>query len=62
MMIIRHDGRTASCINLALGGPTTFLGKAVEMPGHYGRLPETGLPELWRSERCRFYRKRSNCA
>lgn len=58
-LFIRHDGRVAPCINLALGGPTTFLGEDVEMPSvHYGRLPDTGLEALWETERCRFYRKR----
>ncbi len=58
-MFIRHDGRVAPCINLALGGPTTFLGQEVEMPNvHYGRLPDADLPDLWETERCRFYRKR----
>ncbi len=58
-MFIRHDGRVAPCINLALGGPTTFLGQEVEMPDvHYGRLPDADLRDLWETERCRFYRKR----
>jgi short-subunit dehydrogenase/MoaA/NifB/PqqE/SkfB family radical SAM enzyme len=58
-MFIRYDGRVAPCINLALGGPTTFLGREVEMPSvHYGQLPDTGLPELWESERCHVYRNR----
>ncbi|MEJ2157433.1 MAG: SDR family NAD(P)-dependent oxidoreductase [Desulfobacteraceae bacterium] len=58
-MFIRHDGRVAPCINLALGGPTTFLGKAVEMPSvHYGQLPDASLSDLWATERCQFYRKR----
>lgn len=58
-LFIRHDGRVAPCINLALGGPTTFLGKEVEMPSvHYGQLPDTDLEALWETERCRFYRKR----
>ena len=58
-LFIRHDGRVAPCINLALGGPTTFLGREVEMPSvHYGQLPDTDLQALWETERCRFYRKR----
>jgi hypothetical protein len=39
-IFIRHDGLVAPCINLAIGGPTTFLGNEVIMPdAHYGRLP-----------------------
>jgi MoaA/NifB/PqqE/SkfB family radical SAM enzyme len=58
-MFIRHDGQVAPCINLALGGATTFLGKDVEMPTvHYGKLPDASLNELWETERCRFYRNR----
>jgi MoaA/NifB/PqqE/SkfB family radical SAM enzyme len=58
-MFIRHDGTVAPCINLALGGPTTFLGKAVNMPSvHYGRLPDDDLLVLWETKKCRFYRSR----
>jgi MoaA/NifB/PqqE/SkfB family radical SAM enzyme len=58
-MFIRYDGTVAPCINLALGGPTTFLGKAVTMPSvHYGRLPDDDLRELWETKKCRFYRSR----
>lgn len=58
-MFIRHDGSLAPCINLALGGLTTFLGKEVEMPTvHYGRLPEDDLLDLWEANTCRFYRER----
>jgi MoaA/NifB/PqqE/SkfB family radical SAM enzyme len=57
-LFIRYDGRTAPCINLAIGGPTTFLGKEVEMPTiHYGRLPDKDLIELWRSDTCKLYRQ-----
>ncbi len=56
-LFIRYDGLAAPCINLAIGGPTTFLGKEVLMPNvHYGRLPDTDLMELWQSESCEFYR------
>ena len=56
-MFIRHDGAVAPCINLAIGGPTTFLGKDVVMPQvHYGRLPEENLADLWETGTCRFYR------
>jgi short-subunit dehydrogenase/molybdenum cofactor biosynthesis enzyme MoaA len=58
-MFIRYDGSVAPCINLAVGGPTTFLGKAVDMPVvHYGRLPQQDLSTLWETRTCRFYRER----
>ena len=58
-MFIRHDGSVAPCINLAMGGPTTFLGTDVEVPTvHYGRLPEDDLLNLWESKTCRLYRDR----
>jgi len=58
-MFIRHDGRVAPCINLALGGDTTFLGNEVMMPRvHYGRLPEDDLLDLWKTDTCRSYRER----
>ena len=58
-MFIRHDGATGPCINLAIGGPTTFLGKDVTMPSvHYGRLPDQDLLKLWETESCKFYRER----
>ncbi|UCE51967.1 MAG: radical SAM protein [Desulfobacterales bacterium] len=58
-MFISYDGIVAPCINLALGGPTTFLGKDVIMPSmHYGRLPDDDLMDLWQSDTCKFYRQR----
>jgi MoaA/NifB/PqqE/SkfB family radical SAM enzyme len=58
-LFIRYDGTVAPCINLALGGPTTFLGEEVTMPSvHYGRLPDDDLMDLWETERCQFYRKK----
>lgn len=58
-LFIRYDGTAAPCINLALGGPTTFLGKDVTMPSvHYGCLPESDIDSLWETETCRFYRER----
>ena len=58
-LFIRYDGSVAPCINLAFGGPTTFLGKEVTMPTvHYGRLPGQNLLELWQTEACMFYRGR----
>jgi len=57
-LFIRYDGLAAPCINLAIGGPSTFLGKEVLMPNiHYGRLPDTDLMALWQSETCEFYRQ-----
>lgn len=58
-LFIRHDGAVAPCINLAMGGATTFLGKDVSMPTiHYGCLPDDDLGAIWRSPACRFYRER----
>jgi len=58
-IFIRYDGTAAPCINLAIGGPTTFVGNHVVMPSvHYGRLPEMDLMELWQSDSCLFYRQR----
>ena len=57
-LFIRYDGLAAPCINLAIGGLTTFLGQEVLMPDvHYGRLPDTDLMELWQSETCESYRR-----
>jgi short-subunit dehydrogenase/MoaA/NifB/PqqE/SkfB family radical SAM enzyme len=56
-LFIRYDGTVAPCINLALGGATTFLGQEVNMPSvHYGKLPGDDLMDLWESESCQFYR------
>ena len=56
-MFIRYDGTVAPCINLAIGGPTIFLGEDVTMPSvHYGRLPEMDLMKLWQSDICKYYR------
>jgi MoaA/NifB/PqqE/SkfB family radical SAM enzyme len=58
-LFIRYDGTVAPCINLALGGPTTFLGEEVAMPSiHYGKLPGDDLMDLWNTKTCRFYRKK----
>ena len=56
-LFIGYDGTVAPCINLALGGPTTFLGEDVNMPSvHYGRLPGEDLMDLWETDSCQFYR------
>ena len=58
-LFVRYDGTVAPCINLALGGPTTFLGEEVTMPSvHYGKLPGEDLMELWETETCQFYRSK----
>ena len=58
-LFIRYDGTMAPCINLALGGPTTFLGAEETMPSvHYGRLPGDDLMDLWETESCQFYRNK----
>ncbi len=58
-LFIRCDGTVAPCINLAYGGSATFLGKPVIMPTvHYGKLPDTGLNEIWETETGRFFRER----
>ncbi|MEW6263325.1 MAG: radical SAM/SPASM domain-containing protein [Thermodesulfobacteriota bacterium] len=57
-MFVRHDGCVAPCINLAIGGATTFLGREATMPTvHYGRLPDRDLQALWESEVGRSYRR-----
>lgn len=56
-LFVRYDGRVAPCINLAIGGPACFLGEEVEMPTlAFGSLPDDGLPDIWKSKACRFYR------
>ena len=58
-LFVRYDGTVAPCINLALGGATTFLGEEVSMPSvHYGQLPGDDLMDLWETESCKFYRER----
>ena len=58
-IFILHNGAVGPCINLALGGATTFLGQDVVMPTiHYGRLPDQNLNDLWETNTCRFYRER----
>lgn len=58
-LYVRYDGRVSPCINLAMGGPSCFLGEEVVMPAvHYGCLPGDNLDALWQTESCRFYRER----
>lgn len=55
-LFVRHDGAVSACINLAMGGPTTFLGDPVTMPTvHWGRLPDQDLLEIWEAQSCRQY-------
>ncbi len=57
-LFVRYDGVVAPCINLAVAGPSSFLGEPVEFPAvHYGRLPEDSLDEIWDSDLCLFYRE-----
>jgi MoaA/NifB/PqqE/SkfB family radical SAM enzyme len=58
-LFIRYDGLVAPCINLAYGGPTTFLGREVTMPSmHYGHLPDEDLLDVWESDGCKWFRER----
>jgi short-subunit dehydrogenase/MoaA/NifB/PqqE/SkfB family radical SAM enzyme len=58
-VFIRYDGAVSPCINLAIGGPTTFLGEDVTLPTVvYGHLPEQSLEALWETPPCRLYRER----
>jgi MoaA/NifB/PqqE/SkfB family radical SAM enzyme len=58
-LFIGYDGSVAPCISLALGGPTTFLGRQETMASvHYGSLPGDDLMELWQTHTSRFYRER----
>jgi len=57
-LFIGYNGTVAPCINLAIGGPTTFLGEDVIMPSvHYGQLPQDDLMDLWQGETCKHYRQ-----
>jgi short-subunit dehydrogenase/MoaA/NifB/PqqE/SkfB family radical SAM enzyme len=57
-VFIRYDGSVSPCINLAIGGESTFLGKEVVFPTvHYGKLPDANLVDLWQSAQCKFYRQ-----
>jgi short-subunit dehydrogenase/MoaA/NifB/PqqE/SkfB family radical SAM enzyme len=56
-VFIRFDGSAAPCINLAIGGPTTFLGDQVTMPKvHYGRVQDHDVLELWENKTSKYYR------
>ena len=58
-MFVRYDGSAAPCINLAVGGPTTFLGNEALFPQvHYGNVLQQDLQQLWDTQTCRLYRER----
>jgi MoaA/NifB/PqqE/SkfB family radical SAM enzyme len=58
-LFVRYDGLVSPCINLAIGGPSCFLGEDVVLPAvHYGRLPADDLIAIWKSDLCRSYRDR----
>ncbi|MDJ0621557.1 MAG: SDR family NAD(P)-dependent oxidoreductase [Desulfocapsaceae bacterium] len=57
-LFIRFDGSVSPCINLAIGGPSTFLGKDIIFPHvAYGKIPDEDILALWESEQCNFYRR-----
>ncbi|GAB6094361.1 radical SAM protein [Desulfatiferula olefinivorans] len=58
-LFIRYNGQVSPCIGLAVGGPTTFMGRDVIMPTvHFGTLPDQSLDQIWHSPDCTFYRTR----
>jgi MoaA/NifB/PqqE/SkfB family radical SAM enzyme len=58
-MFISYNGSVSPCINLAIGGPSAFLGDDVEIPTvSYGSLPSQSLEELWETNTCEIYKKR----
>jgi MoaA/NifB/PqqE/SkfB family radical SAM enzyme len=58
-LFVRYDGAAAPCINLAIGGQSSFLGQDVTLPTvHYGHILRQDLMNLWEIETCKFYRKR----
>lgn len=58
-MFISYDGTVSPCINLALGGPSEFLGSPVHFPTiRYGNVLENNIDNLWESKTCLSYRIR----
>ena len=56
-LFISYDGTGSPCINMAIGGASTFLNKDVIFPHiSYGNIPHDGVLDLWDSEHCRGYR------
>jgi short-subunit dehydrogenase/MoaA/NifB/PqqE/SkfB family radical SAM enzyme len=57
-LFIRYDGSVSPCVNLAVGGPSSFLGESMVFPRvTYGTLPEADLMAMWERETARFYRR-----
>ncbi|MBU2645604.1 SDR family NAD(P)-dependent oxidoreductase, partial [bacterium] len=57
-LFVGHDGWVSPCINLAMGGSSSFLGKEVDIPMvQYGRLPEQDLMAIWNTDSCRLVRE-----
>lgn len=58
-LFIRQNGQVSPCINLAIGGETTFLNENVNLPNvYYGHLSSSSLMEIWESEICQMFRTR----
>ena len=58
-LFVGYDGRISPCINLAMGGPSLFLGKAVFIPQvSFGGLPGSSLPDIWANDSCQRFRDR----
>jgi MoaA/NifB/PqqE/SkfB family radical SAM enzyme len=56
-LFIRYNGQIAPCINLAIGGPTTFLGDEATVPSIiFGCLPEWNLAKVRNSKLFLGYR------
>lgn len=56
-LFISYDGTGSPCINLAIGGSSTFLDKDVIFPHiSYGNLLNDEVLDLWGSELCCNYR------
>ena len=57
-LFVRYDGRVSPCINLAFGGPSSFLGQDVVFPHIvYGRLPDDTLLDIWEGEKAGLFRR-----
>jgi MoaA/NifB/PqqE/SkfB family radical SAM enzyme len=57
-LFIKYDGTVSPCINLSMGGSSSFFGQEIEFPMvQYGKLPENDLLEVWQSERFRLFRQ-----
>lgn len=56
-LFIGYEGSVAPCINLAMGGPSTFLDEDVVIPTCcFGKLPKDDLEEIWLAESYRIFR------